>query len=371
MGGAEVAVFHYIRALGMEDYDHYVYCFGADGPVKEKIEALGIPIMMGKRVVSIKQPIKFLIDLLSLVQDLRKFIRNNCIQLIQSHLPQANQLAVVVGKLSGVPAFPTVHSTKPYLHRSKSNIRTLLMRGIDLIIYRITDQILAVSREIETMLVKDLGVKNSKILLIKNGLVFEERMFRPIDYMKEFPFIANKLRLIAVGRIVPSKSFDTLVRAVADIVNQGFNDLLVLIVGDGSERLRLEELIRNLGVEPYVKLLGLRNDVIELMKASDFIVIPSQYEGLSFAMIEAMACGLPIISSDSIGLRDHMRDGKNGLFFPINDYKTLSERILLLANDKELRNRLSQGARSSFEIEYNMCRNVKPLNMVIRKIMRG
>ena len=245
------------------------------------------------------------------------------------------------------------------------------MRGIDLIIYRITDQILAVSREIETMLVKDLGVKNSKILLIKNGLVFEERMFRPIDYMKEFPFIANKLRLIAVGRIVPSKSFDTLVRAVADIVNQGFNDLLVLIVGDGSERLRLEELIRNLGVEPYVKLLGLRNDVIELMKASDFIVIPSQYEGLSFAMIEAMACGLPIISSDSIGLRDHMRDGKNGLLFPINDYKTLSERILLLANDKELRNRLSQGARSSFEIEYNMCRNVKPLNMVIRKIMRG
>ena len=114
MGGAEVAVFHYIRALGMEDYDHYVYCFGADGPVKEKIEALGIPIMMGKRVVSIKQPIKFLIDLLSLVQDLRKFIRNNCIQLIQSHLPQANQLAVVVGKLSGVPAFPTVHSTEPY-----------------------------------------------------------------------------------------------------------------------------------------------------------------------------------------------------------------------------------------------------------------
>jgi hypothetical protein len=55
MGGAEVALFYYIKALGMEDYDHYVYCFGPDGTVRERIESLGVPVFMGKRD-SIKQP---------------------------------------------------------------------------------------------------------------------------------------------------------------------------------------------------------------------------------------------------------------------------------------------------------------------------
>ena len=85
-------------------------------------------------------------------------------------------------------------------------------------------------------------------------------------------------------------------------VRQGLDDLLVLIAREGEERSRLEKLIHDLGVESHVKLLGLRHDVMGLMKACDLFVMPSLYEGLSIAMIEAMACGLPIIASDAPGL---------------------------------------------------------------------
>ena len=122
-----------------------------------------------------------------------------------------------------------------------------------------------------------------------------------------------------------------------------------------------------MGGERYVKLLGLRHDVIGLMKASDLFVIPSRYEGLSIAMIEAMACGLPIIASDAPGLSAYIEQGYNGLPFPAEDHKALSKCIRRLADDNTLRKRLSQGARESFEKEYDMRKNIKSLDMLFRK----
>lgn len=82
MGGAEVALFYYIKALGMEDYDHYVYCFGPDGTVRERIESLGVPVFMGKRD-SIKQPIRFAISLFSLFRNLMVLISNSHYEICQ------------------------------------------------------------------------------------------------------------------------------------------------------------------------------------------------------------------------------------------------------------------------------------------------
>ena len=185
--------------------------------------------------------------------------------------------------------------------------------------------------------------------------------------MRNFPDSENKLKLIAVGRLVPLKNFDLLIRAIAEVINQGQNNLLLLIAGEGEERMRLEALSRDLGIESYVKLLGLRHDIMGLMKASDLFVLPSSYEGLSLAMIEAMACGLPIIASDVRGLKDYITNEQNGLLFPAGDHKALAERILKLANDRKLRGKLSQGARESFEQEYDMRKNIKPLDLIFRK----
>ena len=367
VGGAEIALLQYIQALGMEDYDHHVYSFGHDGPLRKKIEDRGIPVYFGPKRASIKRPVKFGLSVVLLVRNLLNFLKNKRIQVIQSHLGQANQLAVLVSKLSGIPAFPTVHSTNPFEdRRSKWDPRVYLIRTVNALIYRLADRVVTVSREIKDIMQKSYGLGDSKILVLKNGIVFKDNLAEPGQIEKEFPDSRNRLKLIAVGRLVPLKCFDVLIRAVAEIVNAGY-DVLALIAGEGEKRLSLEKLVRDLGVGRYVKLLGLRHDVTELMKSSDIFIIPSRYEGLSMAMIEAMACGLPIIASDAPGLRNFVNHEQNGLFFPVQDYKALAERILILANDKMKRAKLSRGARQSFEREYDMRCNIKPLDRLFRR----
>jgi glycosyltransferase involved in cell wall biosynthesis len=368
MGGAEILLIQYIKSLGMEDYDHFVYCFGSDGPVREKIEALGVPVRMGKSLVSIKQPIRFAVRLLFLMRDLMKFIRSNRIQLIQSHLGHANQLAVAIEKLSGVPAFPTIHNTAAFLDRRPNwDPRVYIVKMVDAAVYRVADRILTVSQEVKEIIRQRFRLKNSKVLVLKNGIVFDDSLSERVNLEKEFLISKNTLKILAVGNLSYQKALEVLVRAVAELVTLGMHHIFVMIVGEGEDRKQLEKLILDLGLSNCVKLLGIRHDVIGLMKTSDIFVMPSRYEGLSIAMIEAMACGLPIIASDAPGLRNFIKHGQNGLLFPIEDHDALAKFIVELAEDRNLRVRLSQKARASFEMEYDMRKNIKSLDMLFRK----
>ena len=367
VGGAEILLLHYIRSLGTEFYQHYVYCFGHDGPIRKQIENLGVQVRMGPRRASIKSPIKFGVSLLVLVKDLLGFIREQRIQIIQAHLGYANKLGVAVGKLAHVPTFPTAHNTKFLDRRSNLDPRVHLIKAVDAVVYRIADQVVAVSQEVKKIIHDMYGLSDSKIIVAKNGIVFEDSSVEPADLEQQFQAQRNGLKLIAVGSFTYQKAFEILVRAVAELVKQGPDDLFVLIVGEGVERAYLEKLISDLGVGKFINLAGIRDDVVCLLKAFDIFVMPSRFEGLSIAMIEAMACGLPIVASDAPGLRDCIDHEQNGLLFPVEDHKALAERILQLANDKKLSVKLSHGARESFEREYNMRRNIKSLDILFRK----
>jgi len=372
MGGAEMMLLHYIWALGNEHYKHYVYCFGNDGPIRERIERLGIPVIMGPKYSSIKNPVKFAQSIFYLVKSIKNVVRDNRIQVIQSNSGYSNKLAIAIGKMTGVPAFPAIHSTMAFLDtRNIWDPRRYIRKAVDWMIYRISDQVIAVSQEIKEIIHQTYGLKESKVVVVKNGIIFDESASETVDLEKEFPNSANKLILIAVGRLVPLKGFDILIKAVADVIDQGFQDILVLIVGDGEERSRLEEMILVRKLDHYIKLLGLRHDIIGLMKASDVFVMPSRYEGLSLAMIEAMACGLPVIASNGPGLRDFINDLHNGLLFPIDDNKALVKCILRLSEDEDLRIQLSHGAKESFEKNYDMRKNIAPLSLLMRKFVSG
>jgi glycosyltransferase involved in cell wall biosynthesis len=106
--------------------------------------------------------------------------------------------------------------------------------------------------------------------------------------------------------------------------------------------------------------------IMGLMKASDIFVMPSRYEGLSIAMIEDMACRLPVVASDAPGLRDYIENGENGLLFPLEDHMALAQHIVLLATNKKLRMKLSLEARKSFEREYDMRKNIASADSLFR-----
>lgn len=371
IGGAEILLLHLICSLGMSKFEHHVYYFGSDGPVIDKIEALGVPVYKGKSLASIKQPIRFIVTFFSLVKDLSGFIKRRRIQILLSHLRRSNQLSVTVGKLLSVPAFPTVHNTMEFVdRRSHKDLRVHLNKIMDWLIYKLADRVIAVSPEIKRIIHKKFNLSDSRVVVVKNGIVGNDSAIEQADFEREFSGSKDKLKLLAVGRLTYQKNFEVLIKAARFLVDKDFKDFIFLIIGEGEDRLKLERLILDLEVGEYVRLLGLRHDVLQFMKSSNLLVMPSRYEGLSIAMIEAMACGLPIIGTKSPGLRDYIKDGQNGVLFPVGDDKALSERILELARSRELTSRLSRGARKTFEAEYDMRKNIQFLDLQIRKYLK-
>ena len=124
-----------------EKYNHYVYCFGDNGPIKTKLKESGASVYIGRKRNSIRNPIKFIISIILLVKDILKFIKKKRINIIQSHLSQANQLAIAVGKISGIPAFPTIHNTMEFVDRRKYyDPRVIIKKFVNEISFRIADR---------------------------------------------------------------------------------------------------------------------------------------------------------------------------------------------------------------------------------------
>lgn len=371
IGGAEILLLHYIRALGTEHYKHYVYCFGECGPIKEKIESLGVSVYMGPSQASIKNPIRFFISIFVLLKNLLRFIKKNRIMIIQSHLAYANQLAVLAGKIAGVPSFLTVHNTMAFVDQKSSfDLRVNIKRVVNAVIYRMADRVVAISLEVKEIIQDMFALDASKVVVLKNGIIPGLLSF---DLNKSEPRkieISKILKIIGVGSLTYQKAFEVLVRAAATLIERCFTDFEICIAGEGPEREFLEKLISELKVEDCVKLLGVRNDVGILLEASDIFVMPSRYEGLSIAMIEAMACGLPVIASDAPGLRDYISQNENGLLFEVEDHEALADRILFLANNKMFTENLEKGARQTFEREYDIRVNIKPLDELFRNFSK-
>ena len=368
IGGAEILVSLYIEALGGEKYNHYVYCFGNNGPVKEKLEGSGASVHIGRKRHSIRNPIKFLISIILLIKDILKFIKINHINIIQSHLQHANQLAIAVGKISGIPAFPTIHNTMEFIdRRNYYDPRVILIKFVNEVSFRIADRIITESNEIKEIVKKKFRVEEYKITVLKNGLIINENKCKNL-YKKNNVFPPKcGLKILAVGRLTHQKAMEVLIKATYHLVENGMKDFIVIIVGEGEQRILLEKMIEELSIQKYIRLVGIRDDVKDLMKEADIFVLPSRYEGLSVAMIEAMSCGLPIIASDAPGINPYIINGVNGLLFPIEDHNELSKNIIELANNKQLRKKLSVEGKKYFNSEFDMLKNISSFEKLIEE----
>ncbi|NMA14486.1 MAG: glycosyltransferase, partial [Clostridia bacterium] len=152
-------------------------------------------------------------------------------------------------------------------------------------------------------------------------------------------------RIVAVGRLEPQKNYVLLLRAFAEL-HKGYPDYTLDIYGEGSQREYLLRTAKALGVTPRVNFNGVVHNVHDLIKSASLYVLTSDYEGMPNALMEAMAIGLPCVASDCPcgGPAMLIRDGENGLLFPVGDQKALVECMKKILGDKELALLISQNA---------------------------
>lgn len=152
----------------------------------------------------------------------------------------------------------------------------------------------------------------------------------------------GRILALFVGRLVPVKNLPCLLHALSLLAPD--QRPYLALAGDGPLRVELQRMAAGLGVEPWLRLLGERGDVAQLMQAADYLVLPSHFEGLSNALLEAMAAGCPVIASAVGGTPELVENGRNGLLFASGDADALADAMERMA-EAGFRARLAVAAR--------------------------
>lgn len=226
-------------------------------------------------------------------------------------------------------------------------------------------EVLIYPSEMARTLLNKLNEKNHPSVVISNGIDLKE--FQPVDIensYKHFDIPKDKIKLLFVGRLFPEKSVDTLIKAIPFIIKK-HPDTHVMIVGGGHQRQKLEKLAESLDVKKYVTFLGLvsEKDKILAYNASDIFVLPSLAELEGMVVLEAMACGKPIIISDAKMSASRFFVDGNGFLFKTQNSQDLAEQALKLIIDPDLRKKM--GAISLEKIkQYDIQKSVDLLEEV-------
>ena len=193
-----------------------------------------------------------------------------------------------------------------------------------------------------------VGVAHERIISIPNGVPTESIPPRA-DHETSGP-----ARVVFVGRLHEQKGLDILLEAAAKLDEPAAGRLRIDLLGEGPDRPVLEARIRELGLGETVTLAGEVDDVPSRLRTADVFVLPSRAEGLSNALLEAMAHGLPVIVSDVPGNTDVIEHDINGLRFDAGDPESLADGLGRLVGDEALRSRLGLEARRHVERVYSL-----------------
>lgn len=339
-----------------------VVCSLADkGEIGKEIEELGIEVFCLNKL-------NHRFDY-SIVKDIYGLIRQRDIAVVRTHQYHANLYGRLAARRAGVPCI--IASVHNVYTRDKKIHRRIINRYLA----RFTDRVVAVSEAVKKDITKYDGLTDDKIEVICNGVDIErfsnldrDSVRTKLDIEREVPVIGT------VGRLTFQKGQKYLLEAVSKLTNK-FPGLVLLIVGDGPARDELEHYSETLGIGRNTKFLDVRRDIPELLSVMDIFVLPSLWEGLVNALIEAMAAGKPVIASDIPQIREIINSEDVGLLVPPKNSDAIAQSVELLLNNKETANDLStaayERASSAFSIDATVNKYTELFENILRKKQYG
>lgn len=212
--------------------------------------------------------------------------------------------------------------------------------------YRYADAIVGISHGVSKDITRVTG--RTDVITIHNPLdiaTVQEKALEPIEH----PWFEDDIPIvIGVGRLEPQKDFSTLIRAFDKVARK--QRIRLVILGEGPERPALEKLIKDLRLEHSVLLPGFTVNPFRYISRSSVFVLSSRWEGFGNVLVEAMACGVPIVSTDCpSGPAEILEDGKWGSLVPIENHHTLANAISEILNNKS--NLATSGRVGEFELK--------------------
>lgn len=223
--------------------------------------------------------------------------------------------------------------------------------------YDQVDRFICASEAIRQILIAD-GVAASRTVTVHEGIDLAHVAAAPSINLHEELWLPHGAPIVGnIGALVPHKGQRHLIEAAAQVVRQ-VPDARFVIAGEGELRPSLEHQIRHLGLEKHVILAGFRPDVLSVLKAFDVFVMSSITEGLGTSLLDAMACGKPIVATTAGGIPEVVQDGRTGFLVPPRDHDAMAEAIVKLLKDPSLRQRMGDAGLSRVNATFSAERMV-------------
>lgn len=340
-------------AANFEGLDH--------APKKSSLELIENLERIGVNTIQIgmdRSPLKF--KNFKAYSELRKLIKENEYDLIHCQSPVGGVLTRLAAIKSKAKVIYTAHGFHFFEGAPRKN--WLLFYPLEKFLSYFTDTLITINNEDyqrakkkfhakETVYIPGVGIDTENFAQNNHST---EKIYKDLELSK------NDFLLISVGEINRNKNHEIVIRALADINNPSIK---YAIVGIGPEQQKLKLLSEKLKISENILFLGYKNNVKEYLSIADAFVFPSKREGLGLAALEAMASGLPIVSSDIHGIKDYTENGVTGFTFDPNDMHSIINSInnmyALDENQKAIIGNRNKEIAKKFDIN------------IVNKIMEG
>jgi glycosyltransferase involved in cell wall biosynthesis len=334
-------------------------------------ERLGVSVVS---VPEIQREVSALHDARSVLR-VAELIRQERPHILHTHTAKAGAIARAAAVLAHVARPPIVvhtfhgHVLKGYFGPG----RTAFFRQVEQSLARLSDVLIAVSPEVRDELI-ELGVApRRKFAVIRLGIPLEERLgdaSADEDYRRLYGIPEHAFVVGWVGRMTGVKATRTVLEIVKATRDLGV-DAALCMVGDGPDRVRLEEIAHELGIARSCFFVGYQEEIAGYYRLFDAFVLPSVNEGTPVSAIEALASGTPVVANRVGGVPDVVRDGVDGFLVEPGDSEAAGERLATLARDPELRRRLGEAGRARVLERYSVSRLVDDVDRLYRSLLEA
>ncbi len=257
---------------------------------------------------------------------LRKLIKKKKIDSAISFLGRANYVNLLTRMMRSKHHCIISERNIPSLIYNTNNIPDVLNRFLKRWLYPYSDTIIAISQGVKKDLINNFGISEKKISVIYNPLNIDEiekKSLAPVD--NKWLKAKDKKIIITVGRLEKPKNQQMLMHAFKKVI-KSLPQSRLIIIGEGSLRVPLLDLAKNLGINSGIDLVGYQNNPYAYLSKADLFVLSSSSEGFGNVIPEAMACGCPVISTDCpSGPGEIITNGKDGILIAVDDVEKMSK----------------------------------------------
>lgn len=265
---------------------------------------------------------------------LKEILDNNDYDVIHTHTPIASALIRYAARTyKNIKVIYTAHGF--HFFKGGPLLNWLFFYPVEKYLSKYTDKIITINQE-DYYRAKQFGQNNIEFIpgVGYNVQQIEEDIYQIEDYYSEFDIQPNQVVMLSVGELNDNKNHETVLKALSE---SNINEYKYIICGDGHKKEILLNLIEELKLTGRVHLAGYRSDIPKIMNISDIFIFPSYREGLSVALMEAMATGLPVVCSNIRGNRDLIDNNFGGINVQPNDVAGFKDAIEELYQNKEKR----------------------------------